>query len=582
MNQLFLAVLNMSIAAVLLFVLVLAGRLALRRYGTAGFRYLLWLPFLLRLLVPYSLPSVFSVYNLFHQNVSRPGGMLLSVVYLEPAFAQEQVLSTGQQLRQKQLFMAACVVWAAVAGILLLAFAVQYLRLRGALAVAYRAPDEQTQPLAKLAGLRRVPAVLYTPAVRGPMAFGILHPRVLLPMQLKEQPEVRRYILLHEFSHIRWADHLLLAVSWLALALHWFNPLVWLARSLMARDIEGACDQRVLRLVGSEEQLAYAQALVDWADKRRLSMSYAAFGEQDVVRRVKGVLGWRRLPRWAEVLLGCAVVGVFLCTATNPVLPESTYLPQTSPFVSEGQRELFRQTAYQLQTALETGDPALLAQLASMDPAYYAPLYQSLDDLSLRVDSMRLYCNDATSAEVYLQVTVDQGAGLYAAGKGTLVAHFSQTDYRAEPFVDCLMPQQKYEGARLADTDSEAAKLAVRLCANLDQPTFEAATLSPVTVARVCMGSALEDKGESAPFTPARMAELAKEYFALDNFSCTDPAVYDAATNTYFYSQTPQPQMVVTRMEKTGDQMQVTVESFDDPLCLYPLQRLECQLQEAG
>lgn len=312
-------------------------------------------------------------------------------------------------------------------------------------------------------------------------------------------------------------------------------------------------------------------------------MSYAAFGEQDVVRRVKGVLDWRRLPRWAEVLLGCAVVGVFLCTATNPVLPASTYLPQASPFVSESQRELFRQTAYRLQTALETGDPDLLAQLASMDPAYYAPLYQSLDDLSLQVDDMRLYCNNSTSAEVYLGVTVSRGGGLYAAGKGTLVAHFSQTDYRTEPFVDCLMPQQKYESARLADTHSEAAKLAVRLCANLDQPAFEAATLSPVTVARVCMASAIEDKGESAPFTPARMEELAREYFALEDFSCTDPAVYDAATGTYYYEPAPEPRMWVTGWEDTGEGgVRITVESYEDPLCLCPLNRLECELRKAG
>lgn len=583
MYQLFLAVLNMSIAAVLLFLLVLAGRLALRRYGTAGFRYLLWIPFLLRLLVPYSLPSVFSVYNLFHRDVSRPGGVLLSVVYLSPDLAQEQVLSAGQQIHEKQLFVLGCTVWAIVAGVMLLAFAVQYLRLRAALAVAYRAPREQTESLARTAGLRRTPPVLYTSAVKSPLTFGFLHPRVLLPPRLREDDEVRRYILLHEFSHIRWGDHLLLLLGCLALALHWFNPLVWVARGMMARDIERACDQRVLRQVGGEEQLAYAQALVDWAGKRRFGMSYAAFGERDVVRRVKGVLAWRRLPRWAEVLLGCGIVGVFLCTATNPVLPESTYLPQSSPFVSNEQRESFRQTAYRLQTALETGDPTMLAELASMDSAYYEPLYERLDGLSMTVDSMRLYCNSSRSAEVYMQVKVENGEGLYAPGPGTLVAHFTQTEYRAEPFVDCLMPQEKYEGTRLADLSSEAAKLAVRLCANLQQTTFEAATLSPVTVAQVCMASAIEDKGESGPFTPQRMQQLAMEYFALENFSCRDPAVYDAATNTYFYSPQAQQNMVLTKMEQTADnRVQVVVERYDDPLCLYPLQRLECELQKAG
>ena len=583
MMNAFFSVLNMSIASAVLLVMAMAWRRALRRYGTAGFRYLVWLPFLFRLLVPYSLPSNFSVYNLFHGGLETPGGTLLSMVYLDPHTISEQPLATGQRLLEKQLPTAGCLLWAAGVVLMAAVFAVRYLRLRRALATARRLPDGQTGPLGKQVGLRRPVPVLCTGAVQGPIVFGLAHPRVLLPASLWEDETGREYILLHEFTHVRWGDYALLMAGNLALALHWFNPLVWLARRMMAQDVERACDARVLRRLDAQGQLAYAQTLVDWAGRRSGWGSYAAFGEQDVTRRVRGVLTWKRLPRWAETLLACVTLGVFLCTATNPVLRQDVYLPVSSPFVSEAQKSSFRQAAGQLAAALESADPLALAGQASMDPAYFAPLYADLSALRLTVDGMRLYCNSADAAELYMQVTVKDGAGLYAAGQGTLVAHIVRTEYRTEPIVDCLMPQKKYETMRLADTDSEAARLALRLCADLEPGDFSADSLSPVTVARVCMASAIEDKGESPPFTRARMEQLAREYFALDGFFCGDASVYDEAAGVYFYQETPQARMCVTGWEDVGEgRVRVTVESYEDPLCLYPQRRLECEMQKTG
>ncbi len=580
----FLAALNMSIAAGILLALVLILRQVMRRYAAAGFRYLLWIPFLFRLLVPYALPSIFSVYNLFHRKVASPNGLLLTVVYLDsPTLPLAQDLLSGQAQPEWNLLAWGCVIWAIGAIGILIFFAIQYLRIRLALRVSYRVTDDRAAEWAAQAGLRRVPQMLYTDAVQGPMVFGILRPQVLLPLRMKDELADRRYILLHEFSHIRCWDHGILLMGCVALALHWFNPLVWIARNMMARDIECACDQRVLRCVGVEEQLNYAQTLVDWANQRRFGLvSYAAFGERDVTRRVKGVLTWRRLPGWAEKLLACLIVCTFLCTATNPMLPDR-YLPQSSPFVLGQQRKKFQQAAYRLENALETGDGMQLAAQASMDPAYFAELYDEIDRLSLQVNSIRLYCNSNTSAELYMNVTVKDKANVFEGGEGVLVAHLTQTDYRPEPFVDILMPRDKYESMRLADTNSEAARLALRLCANLEQPDFEADTLSPVTVARVCMASAIEDKEEMPPFSAQRMQQLAEEYFALKDFSCTDPAVYDAVSGTYFYEKIPQMRMCVTRMEQLpGENVRVAVECYEDPMCLYPLWHMECQMQKTG
>lgn len=582
MMQIFLSVLNMSIASTILLAMVLVWRWALRQYGAAGFRCLVWLPFLFRLLVPYSLPSGFSLYNLIPGRLEKPGGALLRIAYLDTAALGEQSLAVGQDLGQKQLLGLACGIWAVGAAVMLLCMAAQYLWQRGSLATAYRLPESETAPYAARAGQRKPSPVLCTGAVRGPLVFGMLHPRVLLPLSLWERPQEREYILLHEFTHIRWGDHAVLMAANLALALHWFNPLVWLARRWMAQDIERACDARVLRGLEKTQQLAYAQALVDWAGRRSGWNGYAAFGDREVSRRVQGVLAWKRLPRWAEGLLGAAMVVCFLCAATNPVVHGDTYLPVSSPFVRESDREVFREAAWRLAEGLENADPLALAGQASMDPAYFAPLYEELAGMCLQVDAMRLYCNSADAAELYIRVTVQDGAGVYAPGEGVLVAHMVRTAYRPEPFVDCLMPQAKYESMRQADTGSEAARLAVRLCAELEPGDFEAQSLSPVAVARVCMASAIQDKGETSPFSPARMEQLAREYFALDNFFCSDPSVFDAAMGTYYYEAAPTPRMCVTGWEDTGEGgVRVTVESYEDPLCLYPLSRMECEMRKA-
>lgn len=97
------------------------------------------------------------------------------------------------------------------------------------------------------------------------------------------------------------------------------------------------------------------------------------------------------------------------------------------------------------------------------------------------------------------------------------------------------------------------------------------------------MASAIQDKGETSPFSPARMEQLAREYFDLEDFSCRDPAVFDAAAGTYYYETTSTPRMCVTGWENTSEGgVRVTVESYEDPLCLYPLSRLECEMRKAG
>lgn len=585
--ELFVSILNMSIASSVLFLLVLLLRRLLRGLGSAGFLYLLWLPLLFRMLVPYSLPSPASLFNLFGKSLSTPGGVLLSVTYFDPQQPVLQSVAGGEHLVTKELLGFAAGLWAAVAVIQAAWVLARYFLLRKKLAHGRSADLTDMEPLfARATGGKRVP-VIYTTAVAAPLVFGFLHPKIALPVKMQGQTEGTEYILLHELTHVRRRDYMVLQLFTAAAILHWFNPLAWLARRLMIQDMEAACDERVLGLLNSDRRVEYAQTLLNWADTRRHSLQYANFGRSAAKQRILRALNWQQLPPWAEMVLAVVVCGVFTCALTNPVLADGHYLPVSSPFVREQQREMFRSAARQLVTALETGDAAQLAQLASMDPAYYEPVYAPFGGVHLRVEDARLYCNSNHSAEVYLTVEVLEGGGVYSEGEGVLVARLSQTGYRDEPFVTCLMPQKKYEDIRLLEDTNEAVRLAVRLAGSLDgggeDKSFTAGGLSPVTVAKVCMQSAIADKGETSPFTRERMAQLANEYFAIDGFFCDDPAVYDAAADCYYLSELEREACYpVEFAQAENGHTTVTVESYRDPMSVFPETKLECQLTKVA
>lgn len=585
--ELFVSILNMSIASSVLFLLVLLLRRLLRGLGSAGFLYLLWLPLLFRMLVPYSLPSPASLFNLFGKSLSTPGGVLLSVTYFDPQQPVLQSVAGGEHLVTKELLGFAAGLWAAVAVIQAAWVLARYFLLRKKLARGRSADLTAMESLfARATGGKRVP-VIYTTAVAAPLVFGFLHPKIALPVKMQGQTEGTEYILLHELTHVRRRDYMVLQLFTAAAILHWFNPLAWLARRLMIQDMEAACDERVLGLLNSDRRVEYAQTLLNWADTRRHSLQYANFGRSAAKQRILRALNWQQLPPWAEMVLAVVVCGVFTCALTNPVLADGHYLPVSSPFVREQQREMFRSAARQLVTALETGDAAQLAQLASMDPAYYEPVYAPFGGVHLRVEDARLYCNSNHSAEVYLTVEVLEGGGVYSEGEGVLVARLSQTGYRDEPFVTCLMPQKKYEDIRLLEDTNEAVRLAVRLAGSLDgggeDKSFTAGGLSPVTVAKVCMQSAIADKGETSPFTRERMAQLANEYFAIDGFFCDDPAVYDAAADCYYLSEFEKEACYpVEFAQAENGHATVTVESYRDPMSVFPETKLECQLTKVA
>ena len=147
--------------------------------------------------------------------------------------------------------------------------------------------------------------------------LGFLRPRIYLPAGLGKRE--RKFILSHENTHIRRCDHLWKLAGYGILAVHWFNPLVWLAYSLLCRDMELACDEQVIRYIDVRERKAYSMALLSCAAKHgRFAVCPVAFSESDVKGRIKNVLNYRKPGFWITVAAILAAVFVAVCLVTSP------------------------------------------------------------------------------------------------------------------------------------------------------------------------------------------------------------------------------------------------------------------------
>lgn len=197
------------------------------------------------------------------------------------------------------------VIWAAGVAVLLGYSLVSYLLLYGRLRQAVRVQED----------------VYESDRISTPFLLGILDPRIYLPVGLPQ--EERAYVLAHELVHLKRGDYLVKVATWLALSLHWFNPLVWLAYGLMVRDMEMSCDERVIGRLGEGGKKAYSQALLTISSasgesiKRHLLISTPlSFGENDIRSRVKNILAYRSVKAGTKVVLGLlmAVMSLVLLT----------------------------------------------------------------------------------------------------------------------------------------------------------------------------------------------------------------------------------------------------------------------------
>ena len=181
--------------------------------------------------------------------------------------------------------------------------------------------------------------------------LGFIKPRIYIPMGMNRQ--YRKHILEHERTHLDKGDHWIKMIGFLALALHWFNPLVWIAYILLCRDIEMACDERVVQFMELEERKSYSAALLSCSGKQlHLSANPVAFGEVSVKQRILSVLNYKKPGFWISALGVVAFFFVAVCLVTSPAQePETVVVKVPLEEFSENTPEEINDTAVRLEKA---------------------------------------------------------------------------------------------------------------------------------------------------------------------------------------------------------------------------------------
>ena len=311
MSELFLEIVNRSIAASWIVIAVLILRFCLKK-APKWVNVLLWGIVAVRLIFPFSIESALSLIP--SAETVSPSIMMETAPSVQTGVpALDQVINLvidhslspapGASANPLQIWISVmAAVWLAGAAALLLYSAISCWRLRRRVREAVILRDN----------------IFQSENAGSPFVLGIIQPKIYLPYSVDSG--ALAYVIAHEQAHIRRGDHWWKPLGFLLLTVHWFNPLLWLGYILLCRDIELACDEKVISGMGREQRADYTQALVACSVSRRsIAACPLAFGEVGVKERVKSVMHYKKPAFWivlASVAV-CAVVAV--CFLTDPV-----------------------------------------------------------------------------------------------------------------------------------------------------------------------------------------------------------------------------------------------------------------------
>ena len=310
MNELFLKIINMSISASWLVLAVLILRFVLKK-APKWINVLLWGIVAIRLICPFSFESTLSLIpsaETIPLNIGMDttptinSGISAINNAVNPIISQSNTPMAGASVNPLQITIGIYeYIW--IFGMIALALytAISYWRLRRKVDTAVRYKDN----------------IFQSENVSFPFVLGIIKPRIYLPFKMNGQ--YLEYVVAHEQAHICRKDHWWKPLGFLLLMIHWFNPLMWLAYVLLCRDIELACDEKVIKELGNEQRGDYTQALVACSVNRRMIAACPlAFGEVSVKERVKSVMNYKKPAFWVIIISVIVCVGVAVCFLTNP------------------------------------------------------------------------------------------------------------------------------------------------------------------------------------------------------------------------------------------------------------------------
>lgn len=354
LEHVFEVILNMSITASIAAIVIIGIRAVLKNRLPKTFSYALWAILLLRLLVPASIPSIFSVFNIvtmMETNVSESGSDSVGATKSD---ISNGVSTPGVQSNQDSdslkeslgrsvpapapeasadplpmVMYAATWIWLVGAVGLLVLAVISYYRTLNKLKTAVISKDD---PIVEWAShrlkMKRKVALYTSDRISSPVVCGLIRPRIIVPLFLMktENDTVLRHIVTHELVHIRRFDYLIKPLAFVVLCLHWFNPILWLSFVLANKDMELSCDEKVLSVADNDIKSSYANSLIQVAVRQQSIMNAGslAFGESHIKSRITSIMHFKRSSYWmsAAAVSIVIVLGILLLTNANTTAPQ--------------------------------------------------------------------------------------------------------------------------------------------------------------------------------------------------------------------------------------------------------------------
>lgn len=312
MSNIFMDLFNMSITASYLVFAVVVARFLLRK-APKWLNCLLWALVGIRLICPFSFESSLSLIpssqtiSVNNSSTGRPFTVQSGVPVVDSNVNDflgdkyyEGVTVPANTFADVTTVLS--VIWLVGLVCMLIYGLASYLRLRKRVGVSLLFKDN----------------IYYCDNIDTPFILGFFKPKIYVPSGISE--EQTGYITLHEKAHLKRKDHLWKPLGFILLSVYWFNPVMWVAYILLCRDIESACDEKVIKNMSGSEKKGYSETLVSCSVQRRMVMACPlAFGEVGIKQRIKSVLNYKKPAFWVIILAFSLFTVVAVCFITNPV-----------------------------------------------------------------------------------------------------------------------------------------------------------------------------------------------------------------------------------------------------------------------
>lgn len=310
------SLLQMSfLGTVIILLIVVLRAVLINRLPKKTFLILWWIA-LIRLLVPFSIKSVTSIYSLFQSIYSdiNPVRTAQTTTFL-PINGNMPEIANGlseAMVQRTESISILSVIW--LAGLLLCFgfFAVSYIKCYREFRFSLPVENDILEAWKEKHPLKRSLSIRQTETIAAPLSYGVIRPVILMPKNTEWKNIYQlRYVLEHEYVHIRRLDMLTKLIMIAAVCIHWFNPLVWVMYILFNRDLELSCDETVVRRFGMDIKSVYATALISMEEKKSgLTPLCNSFSKNAIEERIRAIMKIKKTSKFAVMISAVLVIGV--------------------------------------------------------------------------------------------------------------------------------------------------------------------------------------------------------------------------------------------------------------------------------